>query len=112
LPHSEGERQRRINEAAGRAQEIEMVADATAKALRTVGEAIIGNGGSEAVSLRIAENYLSEFGKLAKASNSLIVPANVSDLASFLAIGKEVLKGRPEAPAPAPAGPGAGLQKK
>jgi regulator of protease activity HflC (stomatin/prohibitin superfamily) len=89
---SEGERQKRINEAAGRAQEIEMVAQATATALKLVGESIIGNGGSEAVALRVAETYLGEFGKLAKTNNSIIVPANVADIASFLAIGKEVLK--------------------
>jgi regulator of protease activity HflC (stomatin/prohibitin superfamily) len=103
---SEGERQRRINEAAGKAQEIEMVASATAKALRTVGESIIAEGGSEAVSLRIVENYLLEFGKLAKTNNSLIVPANVADLASFLAIGKNILspvkEEPPKNPAPTP----------
>jgi regulator of protease activity HflC (stomatin/prohibitin superfamily) len=103
---SEGERQRRINEASGRAQEIEMVADATANALRKVGEAIIGQGGQEAVSLRIVENYLIEFGKLAKTNNSIIIPTNVADLASFLAIGKEVMKsaraGNPEGSAQTP----------
>ncbi|MDR2301596.1 MAG: paraslipin, partial [Deltaproteobacteria bacterium] len=78
---SEGEKQRRINEAAGRAQEITMVADATAAALKIVGKAITEEGGQDAVSLRIVENYLNEFGKLAKTNNSLIIPSNVVDLA-------------------------------
>jgi regulator of protease activity HflC (stomatin/prohibitin superfamily) len=89
---SEGEKQRKINEAQGRAQEIALVAEATADALALVGKAIQGSGGQDAVSLRIAEAYLGEFGKLAKATNSLIIPANVVDLASIVAVGKEVLK--------------------
>ncbi|MDR2349162.1 MAG: paraslipin [Deltaproteobacteria bacterium] len=93
---SEGEKQKRINEAAGRAQEIELVAQATAHALKLVGDAINSEGGKDAVSLRIAENYLVEFGKLAGVNNSLIIPANVTDIASVVAVGKQVLAaGRP-----------------
>jgi regulator of protease activity HflC (stomatin/prohibitin superfamily) len=104
---SEGERQRRINEAAGRAQEITMVAEATSAALRLVGKAINEEGGQDAVSLRIVENYLTEFGKLAKSNNSMIIPSNVIDLASIVAVGKEVIKAGREA-----AGAGAAQTKK
>jgi regulator of protease activity HflC (stomatin/prohibitin superfamily) len=102
---SEGEKQRRINEAAGRAQEITMVAEATAEALKLVGKAISEEGGHDAVTLRIVENYLTEFGKLAKTNNSMIIPSNVIDLASIVAVGKEVIKaGRepnsPDSPKP------------
>jgi regulator of protease activity HflC (stomatin/prohibitin superfamily) len=97
---SEGEKQRRINEAAGRAQEITMVAEATSQALRLVGKAISEEGGVDAVSLRIVENYLVEFGKLAKTNNSLIIPSNVVDLASIVAVGKEVIKTGRESSAP------------
>jgi regulator of protease activity HflC (stomatin/prohibitin superfamily) len=92
---SEGEKQRRVNEAQGRAQEILLVAQATSNALKLVGEAILSAGGSEAVALRIAEAYIGEFGKLAKETNSLIIPANVVDLASIVAVGKEVVKAGP-----------------
>jgi regulator of protease activity HflC (stomatin/prohibitin superfamily) len=96
---SEGEKQRRINEAAGRAQEIALVAEATAQALKLVGQAIAAEGGQDAVSLRIVENYLVEFGKLAKTNNTLIIPSNVVDLASLVAVGKEVIKaGRDNGP--------------
>ncbi|MDR2386948.1 MAG: paraslipin [Deltaproteobacteria bacterium] len=88
---SEGEKQRRINEAAGRAQEISMVAQATSEALKIVGKAITEEGGLEAVSLRIVESYLNEFGKLAKVNNTMIIPSNVVDLASMVAVGKEVI---------------------
>ncbi|MDR2140308.1 MAG: paraslipin [Deltaproteobacteria bacterium] len=89
---SEGEMQKRINEAQGRAQEILLVAEATSRALRQVGQAIMETGGTEAVALRIAEAYIAEFGKLAKASNSMIIPTNVVDLASMVAVGREVVK--------------------
>jgi regulator of protease activity HflC (stomatin/prohibitin superfamily) len=94
---SEGEKQRRINEAQGRAQEILLVAEATSEALKQVGRAIQEGGGEDAVSLRIAEAYIAEFGRLAKGTNSMIIPSNVVDLASMVAVGKEVLKaGRAE----------------
>ncbi|MDR1545649.1 MAG: paraslipin [Deltaproteobacteria bacterium] len=89
---SEGEKQRRINEAEGRAREISLVAEATATALRLVGEAIQSHGGQDAVSLRIVESYLTEFGKLAKETNALIIPSNVVDLASVVAVGRNVLE--------------------
>ena len=88
---SEGEKQRRINEAEGRAAEILKVAEATALALRQVAEAILAPGGNDAVSLRIAEQYIGEFGKLAKAGNSLIIPSNITDIASMIAVGQKAL---------------------
>lgn len=81
---SEGEKQRRINEASGRASEIEMVAVATAKGIREIAQSINEDGGMNAVNLRIAEQYLSEFGKLAKTNNSMIVPADLSDIAGVI----------------------------
>ncbi len=89
---SEGEKQRLINEAEGQASQIRLVAEATALGLRMVGEAIGQPGGTDAVSLRIAESYLNEFGKLAKTNNSLIIPTNVADIASIVAVGRQVLE--------------------
>jgi regulator of protease activity HflC (stomatin/prohibitin superfamily) len=82
---SEGEKQKRINEAEGRAAEIERVAFATAKGLREIALAINEKGGSDAVNLRIAEQYLGEFGKLAKTNNTLIIPADLGDTAGMVA---------------------------
>lgn len=84
IARSEGEKQRRINEAAGRAAEIELVAIATAKGIREIATSINEEGGMNAVNLRIAEQYLTEFGKLAKANNSMIVPADLSDIAGVI----------------------------
>ena len=88
---SEGEKQRLINEAEGQAGHIRLVAEATAAGLKQVGEALGHPGGEGAVALRIAESYLQQFGKLAQGGNTMIVPSNVTDLASFVAVGQKVL---------------------
>lgn len=84
IARSEGEKQRRINEAAGTAAEIEMVAVATAKGITEIAKSINAEGGMSAVNLRIAEQYLEQFGKLAKTNNSMIVPADLSDIAGII----------------------------
>lgn len=84
IARSEGEKQKRINEAMGRSTEIELVAVATAKGIREIATSINQEGGMNAVNLRIAEQYLNEFGKLAKVNNSMIVPADLSDIAGVL----------------------------
>ncbi|HEX42511.1 MAG TPA: paraslipin [Phycisphaerales bacterium] len=91
IARSEGEKQRRINEAEGRAIEIERVAQATALGIRQIASAINEEGGVDAVNLRIAEQYLQEFGKLAKTNNSVIIPSNLSDIAGMIAAAKTVI---------------------
>jgi len=88
---SEGEKQRRINEAEGRAAEIQKVAEATAWGIREIAKAINEEGGISAVNLRIAEQYLTEFGKLASTNNSLIIPSNLADVASIIAAANTVV---------------------
>lgn len=83
---SEADKLRQINEAEGRARQIELVAEATAKGIRSVAEAIHSEGGIEAVRLRIAEQYVHEFGKLAKEGNTLVVPAQIGDVAAMVAL--------------------------
>ncbi|MGM0597136.1 MAG: SPFH domain-containing protein [Myxococcota bacterium] len=84
IQESEGERQKRINEAEGKAREIELIATATAESLKKIGTAIEQAGGKEAVNLRIAEQYVEEFGKLAKTTNTTIIPSNLSDIGGFV----------------------------
>ncbi|GBC61180.1 paraslipin [Desulfonema ishimotonii] len=91
ISESEGEKQRRINEAEGRAAEIERVAEATARGLVKIALAINKEGGREAVNLRLAEQYIGEFGNLARQSNTMIIPANLSDVGGFIAAAQEVL---------------------
>ena len=90
IKNSEGEMQKRINEAAGRASEIEQIANATANGLRAISLAISEENGLNAVNLRIAEQYLSEFGKLAKINNTLILPSNLTDIAGVVATATSV----------------------
>jgi regulator of protease activity HflC (stomatin/prohibitin superfamily) len=92
IKKSEGEMQRRINEAEGRGREIERVAEATSAGLIRIAEAINKEGGLNAVNLRIAEQYISEFGNLAKTNNSLIVPTNFADIAGLIASAMTVVK--------------------
>ncbi|HLN55397.1 MAG TPA: stomatin-like protein [Bacteroidales bacterium] len=90
IKKSEGEMQKRINEAAGRASEIEQLAKATANGLRAIALAISEENGLNAVNLRIAEQYLQEFGKLAKSNNTMILPSNLTDIAGVVATATSV----------------------
>jgi regulator of protease activity HflC (stomatin/prohibitin superfamily) len=92
IAQSEGEKQKRINEAEGRAVEIQRVAEATANGIREIAKAINEKGGVNAVNLRIAEQYLDEFGKLAKTNNSIIIPSNLSDIAGMIKAASSVIK--------------------
>jgi regulator of protease activity HflC (stomatin/prohibitin superfamily) len=90
---SEASKQQKINEAEGQAAAILAVAHATAEGLRKVAEATQARGGIEAMQLRIAEQYVTKFGELANESQTtLIVPANVTDLASMIAMATNFLK--------------------
>jgi regulator of protease activity HflC (stomatin/prohibitin superfamily) len=94
IKDSEAKKQQQINEAEGRAEAIKSVAIATAAGIRDVAMAIGQPGGFEAVQLRVAEQYVAEFGKLAHTTTSMIVPANVSDVASMLATAMNVIRGQ------------------
>jgi regulator of protease activity HflC (stomatin/prohibitin superfamily) len=90
---SEAKKQRAINEAEGEAAAILSVATATAEGIRRVAEALKTPGGQEAMQLRVAEQYIKEFGNLAKSGNSMIVPANLSDVSSMIALATNAIKG-------------------
>ena len=89
---SEGERARRINEAEGRAKEILLVAEAQAAGITKVAEAINGKGGIESVNMQLAQQYLSQFGNLAKTNNTMIIPSNLADVAGVLKACTSVIK--------------------
>jgi regulator of protease activity HflC (stomatin/prohibitin superfamily) len=103
IKESEANRQQQINEAAGEAEAILAVATATAEGLRRVAEAVATAGGREAMQLRVAEDYVRQFGNLARSTNTLVVPANLSDIASMIAMATKVFdqtQMRPPAGAP------------
>lgn len=89
---SEANRQQRINEAEGQAQAILSIASATAEGIKRVAEAIQVPGGFEAVQLRVAEQYVTQFGNLAKTGNSLIIPATLSDPSAVIATAMNVIR--------------------
>ena len=92
IKESEAVRQQQVNEAEGEAAAILAVAQATAEGLKKVAEALDSEGGDKAMQLRVAENYLERFGSLAKQGNTLIVPANLSDVSSMISAATSVLK--------------------
>ena len=85
------EKEKQINEAEGKASEIRMLAEATAAGIERIAAAINQPGGEQAVSLRIAEQYVSEFGKIAKTGNTLILPAELADIGGAVAGLREIL---------------------
>jgi len=97
---SEAKKQQQINEADGAAAAILAIAQATAEGLRKVAETIQVPGGQEAVQLRVAEQYITKFGELAKTNNTLILPASVSDVGSMIAVAMNAIRQTtPAAPA-------------
>lgn len=95
---SEAKQQQQINEAQGKAQEIALLAQATAEGIRRVAGALQTPGGQEAMNLRIAEQCVNQFGNLAKATNTMILPANLSDLGGTVAALTRVIETQRTAP--------------
>jgi regulator of protease activity HflC (stomatin/prohibitin superfamily) len=81
---SEGEKQKRINEAEGQAQEILAIAQATGEGLKTIADQLNAPGGQAAANLRVAEQYVTQFGHLAQESNTLIIPSNLGNIAGMV----------------------------
>jgi regulator of protease activity HflC (stomatin/prohibitin superfamily) len=90
---SEGVRDAKINEAEGEKQRV--VKESEAAKVKQINEAVIDKGGNEAMQLRIAEQYIDEFGSLAKAGNTFVVPANLADLTSMMALATDIAKRKP-----------------
>jgi regulator of protease activity HflC (stomatin/prohibitin superfamily) len=92
IKESEAAQQQQINEARGEAEAILAVSTATAEGLRQVGSAVREDGGAQAMQLRVAEDYLRQFGNLAKAANTLVIPANLSDVAGMISAATKVFE--------------------
>uniref|UniRef100_A0A915CVJ9 Uncharacterized protein n=1 Tax=Ditylenchus dipsaci TaxID=166011 RepID=A0A915CVJ9_9BILA len=89
---SEAEMTEQINSAQGVARAIELEAEARRKALDKISEALNKNGGSDAASLLVAEQYVKAFKNLAKEANTLILPANAGDVSSMVSQAMAVYK--------------------
>lgn len=91
IKESEANKQQQINEAQGQAAAILAVAEATAEGLRQVAMALCEEGGDAAMKLRVAEDYLEQFGKLGGRSNTLVIPANLSEISSMISLATTIL---------------------
>ncbi|MGE9547700.1 SPFH domain-containing protein [Snodgrassella alvi] len=94
INESQGAKVAQINRAEGEAEALRLVAQATAEAIRQVAAAVKEPGGTEAVNLKVAEQYVDAFAKLAKTNNTLIMPANVADIGSLVSAGMSIIKGQ------------------
>ncbi len=92
IKQSEATKTQQINEAQGEAEAILAVAQATAEGLRKVAASVTDQGGPEAMQLRIAEQYIAQFGNLAKEGNTFVVPSNLADLTSMMALATDIAK--------------------
>ncbi|MGH8810218.1 MAG: SPFH domain-containing protein, partial [Noviherbaspirillum sp.] len=97
IAKSEGDKQAAINRAQGQAAAILSIAEASAEALRKTASAIREPGGSDAVNLKVAEQYVNAFSQLAKTNNSLIVPADMSNISGLIAGAMQVVKSQQRA---------------
>lgn len=95
IKESEAVKMQQINEAQGEAEAILAIASATAGGLREVANAVTDQGGPEAMQLRIAEQYITEFGNLAKVGNTFVIPANLADLTSMMLLATDIAKRKP-----------------
>lgn len=96
IKESEAAKQQQINEADGEAAAIMAVAKATAEGLRNVADALVVEGGDAAMKLRVAEAYIEQFGQLAKEANTLVIPANLSDIASMISLATTIMSKDPK----------------
>ncbi len=88
---SEARKQQQINESEGQAAAILAVATATAEGIKRVAEATQAPGGQEAIQLRVAEQYIAEFGKVINNADTIILPSNLSDVASMITTAMSVV---------------------
>jgi regulator of protease activity HflC (stomatin/prohibitin superfamily) len=102
IKQSEATKQEQINVAQGQAEAIREVANATAQAIRQVAQSITGPGGIEAINLRVAEQWIAQFGKIAKEGNTLILPANFGEMGSLIAAAMTTIKGVSQGSTPHP----------
>ena len=100
IARSEGEKQAEINKAQGEAAAITAVAEATAEAIRKIAASIEQPGGAEAVQLKVAEKAIDAYGQLARTNNTMIVPGNMTEVASLIGTAMTVMQGRKPVPPP------------
>ncbi len=92
IKQSEAVKQQQINEADGESAAILAIASATAEGLSRVAKSLNEEGGEAAMQLRVAEDYLEQFGNIAKQGNTLVIPANLADISSMIALATNIVK--------------------
>ena len=92
IARSEGEKQAAINKAQGDAAAITEMANATAQAIERIASAIRQPGGEQAVQLKVAEQAVQAYAKVAQdAKTTLIVPGNMTEVSGLIASAMQML---------------------
>jgi regulator of protease activity HflC (stomatin/prohibitin superfamily) len=92
IAKSEGDKISDINQAQGEAAAILAKAEANAEAIRKIAMAIESQGGLQAVNLKVAEQYVAALSNIAREGNTIVVPQNLTDVASLVTAATSVLK--------------------
>ncbi|MFN8771287.1 MAG: SPFH domain-containing protein [Neisseriaceae bacterium] len=92
IERSEGEKQALINRATGQAQAVLAMAEANASAIKLIANAINQEGGDLAVNQKLAEQYIEQFGNLAKTTNTVIIPSDLSNITGFITAALSTIK--------------------
>lgn len=96
IERSEGEKMKRVNEAEGRSREIFLVAEAQANGIREIAKAINEEGGTQALNMQLATDYLKQFGKLAQTNNSMIIPSDLANVGGIVKAVTSIVKSEKE----------------
>lgn len=92
INRSEGAQQAAINVASGQAQAIELVAKATAAAIQMIAESVSRPGGNEALQLQVAKQFVEQFGNIAKAGTTILLPANMADVGGLVESALQIIR--------------------
>ncbi|MDR3538755.1 MAG: SPFH domain-containing protein [Acetobacteraceae bacterium] len=107
---AEGRRQAEVLRAQGEAKAIELVATASAAAIRMIGEAAVTEGGMAALQMQLAKDFIGQWGNLAKAGTTLIVPADLGNVGSIVGTALQMVRGEMR-PGAAPLAAGGSVPK-
>ncbi len=91
INRAEGDKQAQIERAEGQAKAIEVVAKATAGALATIGKTLADQGAREAMQMQVAQDFIKQWGNIAKESNVMIVPADTGDVSRMVASAMKIV---------------------
>jgi regulator of protease activity HflC (stomatin/prohibitin superfamily) len=90
---ADGRKQAEILRAEGEARAISLVATATADAIRAIATSAVVEGGIEALQMQLAKSYIDQWGNLAKASTTMIIPTDLGNIGAMVGTALQIVRG-------------------